>query len=170
MPSGLLTVVVSAGQSRNPEKRELEQGVVDGASRLENIRVLRIPHLYDLPARGETYQTLQQLAGDLILVSWMYPRAAHWILDRNGVRGQAGQVELREELEDEDDHDESPAAEAEANSDELAEERVITAQPRPQRRIYTIDFRAATTVEPFVAEIARIAQLEQGTAVAPSTR
>ena len=161
MPSRLLTVVVSTGQSRNPEKRELEQGVVDAASRLQNIRVLRIPHLYDLSAKSETYQMLQQIGGDLILLSWIYPRAAHWILDRNGVRGQVGQVELREAYDDEEDESEDSEG---AQTDELAEERVISAQPRPQREIYAIDFRAATTLEPFVAEITRIAHL--GTAAA----
>lgn len=148
-----LTVVVSAGQSRNPEKRELEQAVVAGAGELDGVQVLCVPHLYDLAKNGETYQTLQQLDGDIVLLSWMFPRAAHWILDRNGVRGQFGLVELQQESDDED----------EAEEREPHEERVTLSQPRPERTVYTLDFRASPTAPAFVDEIQRIAILSRAT-------
>jgi NAD-dependent dihydropyrimidine dehydrogenase PreA subunit len=150
MRSGSLTVVVSAGQSRSPEKRELEQAVVDGASRLEHVQILRIPHLYDLAKDGETFQALRQLDGDLVLISWMYPRAAHWILDRNGIRGQVGMVEL-EQVFDEDEEEQA------GEEDALAGERVVATRPRPERTIFTLDFRASSDPQKFVEEIARIA-------------
>lgn len=148
-----LTVVVSAGQSRNPEKRDLEQAIAAGASELDGVQVLCVPHLYDLAKNGETYQTLQQLDGDIVMVSWMFPRAAHWILDRNGVRGQFGTVELQQESDDED----------EVEDRELHEERVTLSQPRPERTVYTLDFRASTVASAFVQEIQRIAILSRAT-------
>lgn len=157
MPSGQLTVIVSAGQSRNPEKRELEQSITELASQLDGVKVVCIPHLYDLAKDGETYQTLRQLDGDLVLITWMFPRAAHWILDRNGVRGQFGTVELEQELDGDEDDDAQR---------ELHDERVTLAQPRPARSIYTLDFRASAEPQAFVAEIQRIAILVRATEAA----
>ncbi len=42
----------------------------------------------------------------MVVFSWLFERAAHWVLDRNGVRGQVGEIELKDlsdEDEDEDD-------------------------------------------------------------------
>ncbi len=160
MPNGRLTVIVSAGQSRSPEKRELEQAIVDGASQLAGVRVLRIPHLYDLAKDGETYQTLQTLDGNLVFISWLFTRAAHWILDRNGVRGQVGEVALQQEFDDEAD---------EPESNESDTDRVINSQPRPNRKIYTLDFRASGKPQAFVEEIERILQVSAGDVATPLT-
>ena len=95
MPSGKLTVVISAGQSRNPEKRQLEKMVAEKAARLNDVQVLNIPHLYDLKPGGESFQALQSLNTNLVVLSWLFDRATHWVLDRNGVRGQAGEDTAR---------------------------------------------------------------------------
>ncbi len=156
MHSGHINVVVSAGQSRNPEKRELEQAIAAAAGELPGVRVICVPHLYDLAKDGETYQALRQLYGDIVLVSWMFPRAAHWILDRNGVCGQFGTVELQQESEEDDA----------AEDRQPHEDRVTLAQPRPDRTIYTLDFRASTAASAFVDEIQRIAILSRATRTA----
>ncbi len=156
MPSGQLTVIVSAGQSRNPEKRELEQAIAERACAFQGVQVLCIPHLYDLAKNGETYQSLRQLDGDLVLVTWLFTRAAHWILDRNGIRGQFGAVELVQEMDEDDEHDQP----------ELHDERITLAQPRPERTIYTLDFRASSEPQAFIDEIQRIAVLSRATAAA----
>lgn len=144
-----LTVVISAGQSRNPEKRQLEESVAVQASEIDGVAVVRIPHLYDLAQKGETFAALREIQGDIVLISWLYDRAAHWVLDRNGVRGQFGEVELKQDLGDEDE-DEEEKAESEEN------ERVIDTQPRPDRTIYSLDFRASSTAGDFQSEIQRI--------------
>ncbi len=145
-----LTVIVSAGQSRNPKKRELESSVAELASKIPGVRVVRVPHLYDLPPGGETYSQLGAIDDDLIVIGWLYDRATHWILDRNGVTGQPGQVELLapDKLEDDDD-------DAEATAEEELE-RVTDIQPRQDRDIYCIEFRASEKAEDFAAEIERI--------------
>jgi len=150
-----LTVVVSAGQSRSPDKRELEEAIATQSALLPGVVVLRVPHLYDLPRNSQTYETLKSLTGDLVVVCWLFDRATHWILDRNGVRGQVGEVLLRDAGDEEDGEEEAePSA---TGDDQATEERVVDGQPRPDRMIYCIDYRASSQSQEFIDEIARIA-------------
>ena len=151
--SNSLTVIVSQGQSRNPEKRALEQAIADQAAKLENVGVLVVPHLYDLAAGGESLTTLQQIPGDIVLLSWVYERAAHWIMDRGGVRGQVGEVLL---VRPDDDDEEQP--------EEEEKQRVVDESPRPQRRIYCIDFRVSEAADRILEEVGRIADLPRSAA------
>lgn len=148
MPNNDLTIVISQGQSRSPDKRELEQAVANAAESLEGVRVLKVPHLYDLPKDSQTFQSLRLIDGDLVVLSWLYDRATHWTLDRQGVRGQVGQVQLKQAEEDEDEEGDEP--------DDAAIERVIDSQPRANRRIYCIDFRASANAAEYLAEFQRI--------------
>lgn len=142
------TVVISKGQSRNPQKRELEQKLAEAASQLDGVQVLVIPHLYDLPKDSESYQQLSQVEGDLIVASWIYGRAAHWVLDRNGIRGQTGEVLLGADAEE--DEDEEPAAPGEEV------ERVTDLYPRPERKIHCLDLKSAAGFDAVVEEMHRI--------------
>ncbi len=153
-----LTVVLSQGQSRNPEKRQLESDIASGAAAIDGVDVLVIPHLYDLANNGSTYQTLRALEGPLIVCTWLFDRAAHWVLDRNGVRGQSGEVLLKSDDSAEDDNDESDDA-AEASQD--SSDRVIGAQPRPSRPIFCIDLRVSDKASDYLAEFERIASVVQ---------
>jgi NAD-dependent dihydropyrimidine dehydrogenase PreA subunit len=147
MLSNDITIVISQGQSRSPDKRELEHAVAEAAGQIAGVRVLKVPHLYDLPKDSETYKTLRLLDGDMVVVSWLYDRATHWTLDRNGIRGQVGEVLLKQEVDDDE-------PEEEAVQEDL--ERVIDSQPRDNRWIYCIDFRASTSAEEYAAEFHRI--------------
>jgi len=156
MAKALLTVVVSQGQSRNPEKRDLERLISEKAATLPGIHVLVIPHLYDLTFDGETFAKLRELDGDLVVLSWLYDRATHWVLDRNGVRGQFGEVLLKPadyQPDAEDDEEE------EETSEEVTKDRVSQTQPRPQRNIYCIDLRASEQSESFINEIDRLLKI-----------
>ncbi|QDV84520.1 ATP-binding protein [Planctomycetes bacterium TBK1r] len=143
------TVVVSRGQSRNPAKRSLEQSIADAASTLEDADVLVVPHLYDLPKGGESLQKLSEIEGNLIVVSWIFPRAAHWVLDRNGIRGQFVPVAIGD-AEDED-QDEPSAEQSENDVD-----RVADLYPRPDRQIHCIDLKAEESLDRFTEEIRRL--------------
>ena len=147
MPNSELTVVISQGQSRSPEKRELEQAIAEAAAKLSGVRVLKVPHLYDLPKDSETYKTLRSLDSDLVVLSWLFDRATHWTLDRQGVRGQVGEVLLKQEHEDEEEEDASEPEQL---------ERVTDSQPRSNRKIYCIDFRASQKASDFAEEFERI--------------
>ncbi|WP_417747577.1 ATP-binding protein [Rosistilla oblonga] len=151
--SNPLTVVISQGQSRNPQKRGLEQSVAQRAAELDGVSVLLIPHLYDLAAAGESLATMRSIPGDMVVLSWVYERAAHWILDRGGVRGQFGEVALVRDEED-DDQEEQPE-----DSQIEEKERVAEHAPRPNRIIYSLDFRVTEAADPIVAELQRIAAL-----------
>lgn len=150
-----MTIVVSRGQSRAPAKRELEQAIAERAAAIEGVHVISIPHLYDLPPKGETVQQLREIDGDMILLSWVFPRAAHWVLDRAGIRGQFGDVELSDIADAGDDEDEESIADMEMDDNPLAD-RVINEQPRPDRQIYSLDLRLRESPDPYLEEICRI--------------
>ena len=42
-----------------------------------------VPNLYDLTADSTGMLALQGVTGNLVVCSWLFERAAHWILDRN---------------------------------------------------------------------------------------
>jgi NAD-dependent dihydropyrimidine dehydrogenase PreA subunit len=159
-----LTVVISVGQSRNPEKRELETAVADLAAQIPGVEVVQIPHLYDLTKDSASFQALRKNQHSLVVLSWLFDRATHWVLDRNEVRGKPGEVLLREESdeEDDDDGDQQP-------DDQPAADVVISAFPRPDRQIFCIDFRASSQAADFVAEIERIAEAIRPTVSTPLT-
>lgn len=162
------TVVVSKGQSRNPEKRALEQAIAEAAAALDGVQVIVVPHLYDLPRDSESYRQLAAVEGDLVVFSWIYGRAAHWVLDRNGIRGQTGAVELGREPDDEDqDGGNGPdamglddAAGQEPSAGDSDDNRVSDWDPRPDRQIFCVDLKHANRPEPFVDEIRRILGLD----------
>jgi hypothetical protein len=144
-----LTVVISQGQSANPVKRKLEEDLVGALLFERGLEVTVIPHLYDLAPDGTGMLCLQSIPGDVVVLSWLFPRAAHWTLDRNGIRGRVGKILLESASEeDEDDEDEG--------ADEANKPRVADSLPAPNRTIYCLDLRARSEVEPFVAEIRRI--------------
>lgn len=142
---------MARGQSRAPEKRGLESAIVDGAGKYADIRTLSIPHLYDLPPNGETIEKLREIEGDIVVLSWVYPRAARWVLDRNGVSGQFGSVLLT-------DQDPDDAAEEERRAtDNPLTGRVLGDREIPDRRIYCLDLRVSENAQDYVNEILRIA-------------
>jgi len=163
----LCTVVVSKGQSRNPVKRNLEQAISEAAEAIDGVRVVVVPHLYDLPKGGESLRLLGSLEGDLVVVSWIFPRAAHWVLDRNGIGGSAkdswlGQDDAESESGPSADVARQDVAASETTdsettaSDEPAVQRVASMHPRPERDIYCLDLKTADDAGPFVEEIRRI--------------
>lgn len=145
-----ITVVVSQGQSAHPEKRTLEEGLVAALLMEGGIEVTVIPHLYDLTPGSTGMLCLEGIQGDLVVASWLFPRAAHWTLDRGGIKGHFGQTLLQSEAEDEDD--EFGEDDAEASDDKQR----VGGRDLPNRKIYHLHLAAAQTPEPFVDEIKRI--------------
>ena len=154
-----LAVIVSRGQSRNPEKREIESAIVSAASQLGSVQVFDVPHLYDLKHDSDVLEELRGLECDLVVASWIFPRAAHWLLDRVGVRGQPELTSFDEV----DDDGEEVDAEAEAK-----ETRVIEMFPRSSRKVYCLDMRAAGG-DKLAAEVQRIALATDAKASEPVT-
>lgn len=149
-----ITVVLSQGQSASPIKRKLEEDLVAELLGVRGVEVVVVPHLYDLKNDGTAMLCLQSMAGDAIVLSWLFPRAAFWTLDRRGIRGQLGTTLLTSEEADTDADDEEADGEEKAAADEKA--RVADSRPISNRRIFCIDLRSRETVAPFVDEVRRI--------------
>ncbi|WP_437190819.1 ATP-binding protein [Planctomicrobium sp. SH527] len=144
MASKKLTVVISQGQSKNPAQRRIEEEIAFQLLTAGNVEVSLVPHLYDMSADHTGLLFLKNLPGDIVVLSWLYPRAARWVLDRQGVRGQEGFTLLTEENEEEE-------------LDEEINAEAIGAVDVPDRFIYVIDLRLHNDSAPFVDEIKRIA-------------
>lgn len=142
-----ISVIVSQGQSNNPSKRRLEEEIIAGLMFEPGFDVTVIPHLYDLKADSTGMLALKGVTGDMIICTWMFERAAHWILDRNQIAGHVGTTLLINE----DDEDEEEEEELE---DEKA--RVIDQREIPNRRIYCLDLKITNQSSAFIDEAKRI--------------
>ncbi|SFI10636.1 ATP-binding protein [Planctomicrobium piriforme] len=142
-----LTVVISQGQSKNPAQRKLEEELAMRLMVGSDAEVSLVPHLYDMAADHTGLLFLRSIPGDVVVLSWLYPRAARWVLDRQGFRGREGFTLLKEENEeDEELEDAAPAIDA------------VPAGDIPNRFIYCIDLRLHAQPEPYLEEIHRIAE------------
>ena len=158
-----ITVVVSQGQSAHPAKRKLEEDLVAGLLGVPGVDPTIVPHLYDLQPDGTGMLCLSGITGDMIVCSWLFPRAARWTLDRNQIRGQHGETLIKaygesdeDDLEDDDldeDLDDDAAAESE---EETPAERVVDRRPAIDRKIYCLDLRTHDSAAPYLEEIERI--------------
>ena len=149
-----LTVVVSQAQSSNPAKRQLEEDIVAALLFEPGIDVVVIPHLYDLTADSTGMLALSGIGGNVVVLSWLFERAARWVLDRNNVCGKEGMTLLREESDDDEDEDELAAEQAKDDD----KERVIDSRNIPNRRIYCIDLRLHSSAPIYIDEVKRIAR------------
>ena len=149
-----LTVVVSQSRSQNPKKRAVEEAIVAELLGKPGIDVTVVPHLYDLKADGSGMLCLTGITGDVVVCSWLYPRAARWILDRNGIRGREG-TSLLKSLGESGEEDAEDASEV---GDDSQKPRVIDQLNLPSRRIYCLDLRAYDTALPYLDEVQRIAE------------
>ena len=144
-----IAVIISEGQSNNPVKRKLETDIAARVAADPRFELVVAPNLYDLKAEGEGVSKLKAFDGDMIILTWMYSRAAHWMLNRAGIAGQEGQSLLT--YGDDEDQEEP-------NSEEDEKPRVIDELALPQRRIYCIDLRASQNPEEFLTEVQRIGE------------
>src|SRR2546429_4683977 len=138
-----LTVVLSQGQGKNPTKRSLEESIVAALIMEPGLDVSVIPYLYDLDAEHTGRLFLEGVGGDMVVLSWLYPRAAFWLLDRDGIQGRFGETQLKPPANDEDE--EEPEEEEEKSQG-------IGAVNPPDRHIYCLDLRDFNTHSPYVEE------------------
>src|SRR6266571_292133 len=144
-----LTVVLSQAQGKHPAKRALEEAIAAALILEPGLDVSVIPHLYDLDQDHTGRLFLESVAGDMVVLAWMYPRAAFWVLDRDGIKGHFGESQLKPpELDDEDEED-SP--------EETPTSKGIGSFDAPDRHIYCLDLRDFSSHEPYLQEIRRIA-------------
>jgi NAD-dependent dihydropyrimidine dehydrogenase PreA subunit len=144
-----LTVVLSQAQGKNPAKRALEESIAAALIMEPGLDVSIVPYLYDLHAEHTGRLFLEAVQGDMVILGWMYPRAAFWLLDRDGIKGHQGESKIQppRPVEDDDEEEES----------ETEPSKAIGAVNVPERWIYCIDLRDQADHRPVVEEVKRIA-------------
>src|SRR5438477_3098752 len=108
-----LTVVLSQAQGKNPAKRALEESVAAALILEPGLDVSVVPYLYDLGPDHTGRLYLESVPGDMVVLAWMYPRAAFWLLDRDGIKGHYGESQLKPPADEDEDEDEDEDAEPE---------------------------------------------------------
>ncbi len=151
MPRSRLTVVLSQAPGKHPAKRSLEESIVAALIMEPDIEVSVVPNLYDLGPDHTGRLFLGAVSGDMVVLSWLYSRAAFWLLDRDGIKGKFGQTQLKPPA-DEDDED----AEAETETPVDRPEPIGSVGEIPDRHIYCIDLRDFNKADPYLGEIKRI--------------
>ncbi len=147
MSRSRLTVVLSQAQGKHPAKRSLEESLAAAFLVEPGVEVSIVPHLYDLGPDHTGRLFLESVQGDMVVLAWLFPRAAFWLLDRIGIKGRWGETQLVSPQTDEDEED----AQAEQT-------RGIGAVDVPERHIYCLDLRDAKSHDPLVTEVRRIVE------------
>ena len=151
MPRFRLTVVLSQAPGKHPAKRSLEESIVAALIMEPDLEVSVVPNLYDLGPDHTGRLFLGAVQSDMVVLSWLYPRAAFWLLDRDGIKGHFGETKLKPPADDGED------AESENETPVEKPESIGPSGEIPDRFIYTLDLRDSNKHEAFVAEIKRIA-------------
>lgn len=141
-----LAVVICEGRSTQSTRRALEQDLVAGMAGWPGVEVAVLPHLYDLAPDGPGIQYLQSVPGDMIVLAWLYPRAAYWVLDANRVQGRMGRSSLSPEQQ-------LDAPPADPNDDV------------PPRTIWCLDLRPHHEPKALLEQIERLARGSAGEAI-----
>ncbi len=85
-----VTIVVSRdGRGLAGDHAAFEDALADTLSREYGSQVLVVPHLYHLRASHAAAAALLSATGDLVVASWLHPRAAFWTLRALGVGAHA---------------------------------------------------------------------------------
>jgi NAD-dependent dihydropyrimidine dehydrogenase PreA subunit len=148
-----LTVVLSQAQGKHPAKRALEESIVAALLLEPGLDVSVVPYLYDLGPDHTGRLFLESVQGDMVVLSWLFPRAAFWVLDRDGIRGRWGESQLKPPAADEDLDEEEEGEEKEPEAP-----KGIGSVDVPDRYIYALDLRDFNSHEPYVQEVRRLAE------------
>lgn len=143
-----MTVVVSKDRGGRAPQADAGLAVVAVLADAPGIAAVVVPHLYDLTPDGSAVERLRSIPGDLVVLSWIYPRAAFWVLDAHGVRGHMGRSRLVPEEETED----APRSRGRGEV--------------PDRTIWCLDLRAQPEPDAYVEEIVRLAGIPLAAEVA----
>ena len=139
-----LAVVLSQAQGKNPVKRGLEESLTAALLVEPGLEVSIVPHLYDLGPDHTGRLFLGSVKGDMVVLSWLFPRAAFWLLDRIGVQGREGTSQLKSMSRDDEEEGQSEPPKG------------IGAGEVPDRVITCLDLRDARGPDAFVAEVRRL--------------
>ena len=83
----MFTAVLSRSPEDRKEARQFEDAL-SGALAEAGANVLIVPHLYYLTASHPAAGRMAQSTGEILVASWLCPRAAYWTLRANGIQEQ----------------------------------------------------------------------------------
>jgi len=173
--SDTLNLIISRRRKHQQQGPLLEQQLAEMLSGQPSLRVAMVPHLYDLAPDGPVLRHLRALEGHLVVLAWLYPRAAYWVLQANRISGRMGRtryfpVEEMEPAELASRGVATHSATHQAPSDETA----TAAAPaptdsvgQPARIIWCFDLREAATVESLLEQIDEIVLQATGKSLTP---
>ncbi len=141
-----LTVVLSQAQGKDPRKRALEESIAAALLLEPSVDLSIVPYLYDLGPDHTGRLFLESVQGDMVVLGWMYPRAAFWLLDRINVKGHFGENKITPPPDEEDEDVGEPEP-----------PKGIGTINVPDRHIYCLDLRDHASHEIYVEEVRRIA-------------
>ena len=156
-----LAVVVSRTPEADSSVQELEEAVVAALSMEPLLDVSIIPYLYDLDSQHPGRQCLESIQGDMAVLVCMYPRAAFWLLNRDGIKGHFGESHAKSAAVEEHANGEPrtlPPNSSHQQTGKDIDRKGIGSLDVPDRHIYCLDFRAFTNPKPCLQEILRIAE------------
>jgi NAD-dependent dihydropyrimidine dehydrogenase PreA subunit len=133
--SDKVVVLLSKAREPRPESERLEQKIVAGLERWPDLKVAVTPHLYDLSSNGASLKAIRSISGDMIVLGWLYPRAAYWVLKANGIVGRLGRTSCLPE----EDVDKPPRQSGDT-----------------ERTVWCFDLRTYERAEQYLAEIGEI--------------
>jgi len=156
MASKKVTVVISQSPGKNPAKRDLEETIAATLLLEPSVDVSLVPNLNDLTSDHSGMLFLKSVRGDIVLLSWLFPRAARWILDRNAVKGHAGVSLLKRAAGDDADEDDQDGQAADAPQPPEDRPNALGGWDLPNRRLYCLDLRDHSDAAVYLEEIRRI--------------
>jgi NAD-dependent dihydropyrimidine dehydrogenase PreA subunit len=136
MPEAL-PIILCEDRLPHSAANQLHQALLTTLAAWPAVHVKVLPHLYDLAPEGPGVAYLRALAGDMLILGWLYPRAAYWILDANGIAGRMGHTTFFPD-------------------DELTPAIGGGARSPSDRTIWCLDLRPHQDAAPLLGEIERI--------------
>src|SRR5437016_4180302 len=103
MSRARLNVILSQSNSKHPARRSLEESLAAALLMEPGLDLSVIPHLYDLGPDHTGRLFLENVGGDMVVMSWLFPRAAFWLLDRDGIKGNLGESQIKPPADDDED-------------------------------------------------------------------
>jgi Pyruvate/2-oxoacid:ferredoxin oxidoreductase delta subunit len=91
-----ITVIISTSRDGDDSRGLLDSALISlAADRFRHLEQVIVPYLYDLDPEGPALSHLRSIGGELVVFSWLNPRAAGWLLDANGIEGYAKDEQQR---------------------------------------------------------------------------
>ena len=81
------TIVLSRSEDTSVERRAFEDACVRRLAERDSARVLVMPSLYSMTDAHPALSALKGISDDLVFASWLFPRAAYWVLRARGIEG-----------------------------------------------------------------------------------